>query len=466
MNDRSPSSDIWIVDDDESMRWVLQKALHSERHPVTAFKGVVEAQAALRHSRPRVLIADLRMPDGDGMELLSFAAKRYPELPVIIITAHSDIQSAVTAFDHGAFEYLPKPFDVDELTEVVDRAWHRERDQEPPAKVQLRSGMVGDSPAMQRVFRTIARLSRADLSVLLTGETGSGKELAARAIHDHSPRSGGPFVALNTAAIPQDLLESELFGHEKGAFTGAQKQHFGRFEQANGGTLFLDEIGDMPADLQTRLLRVLAESEFYRLGGHTLIRVDVRVVAATHQDLTDKVAAGLFREDLLHRLNVVRIEIPPLRERRDDIAPLAEHFLRLAAEETNLERKQMSRDAVRCLQGYGWPGNVRELRNLCRRLTVLAPGTEIRRSDLPAEYGGPSDVTTPEWHRALDAWAREVLDGTPSERLLNHAQDQLQAILFRAALDQTGGRRQAAAKLLGCGRNTLARRLKELGLDA
>lgn len=457
--------EIWIVDDDESMRWVLEKALRTDGRPVVSYADGRAAEGALAEARPRVLITDLRMPERDGLALLSSAAERYPELPVIILTAYSDIESAVTAFDHGAFEYLPKPFDVDELTEVVDRAWHKHEPAELPPDVELRSGMVGDSAAMQRVFRTIARLSRSDLSVLLTGETGTGKELAARAVHDHSPRSSGPFVALNTAAIPQELLESELFGHEKGAFTGAQRQHFGRFEQANGGTLFLDEIGDMPADLQTRLLRVLAENEFYRLGGHTLIRVDVRVVAATHQDLATKVAEGTFRADLLHRLNVVRIELPALRERRDDISSLAEHFLRLAAEETNLDRKAIDEEAMACLVRYDWPGNVRELRNLCRRLTVMAPGAQIRRSDLPAEYGGPELATTPDWHRALTDWARTALEDAPGN-LMTEAQDQLQGILFTQALRHTGGKRQAAAKLLGCGRNTLARRLKELGLEA
>ncbi len=456
--------EIWVVDDDQSMRWVLQKALNSDEHPVVAFSGVEAATEALESARPRVLITDLRMPDGNGLDLLGSAASRYPKLPVIIITAYSDIESAVTAFDHGAFEYLPKPFDVRELKQVVDRAWERHA-VNPAPDVELRSGMVGESPAMQRVFRTIARLSRSNLSVLLTGETGTGKELAARAVHDHSPRRNGPFVALNTAAIPQELLESELFGHEKGAFTGAQKQHLGRFEQANGGTLFLDEIGDMPLDLQTRLLRVLAENEFYRLGGHALIKVDVRVVAATHQDLEQKVENGSFRADLLHRLNVVRIELPPLRERKDDIDPLMEHFLQFAALETNLERKQITEEAMHLIRAHTWPGNVRELRNLCRRLTVMAPGTEIRPSDLPSDISGSDPQVDPSWHGALAEWAREALRSEPSQ-LLAQAQDELQAVMFRAALEETQGHRQAAAKLLGCGRNTLARRLKELGLDA
>lgn len=456
---------IWIADDDQSIRWVLEKALGTAGYAVRSFEDGAEVMAALESEQPVVLITDLRMPRKDGVSLLNAMQQRFPEIPIVVMTAYSDLDTAVSAFDAGAYEYLPKPFDTDEVVTVVSRACDRQDGRNGgPEPAPQHAGMVGESPEMMRVFRTIARLSKSELSVLLTGETGTGKELAARALHDHSPRRGGPFVALNTAAIPKDLLESELFGHEKGAFTGAQNQHLGRFEQAHGGTLFLDEIGDMPPELQTRLLRVLAESEFYRVGGRGLIKVDVRVIAATHQDLAAKVEAGTFRADLMHRLNVVRIGLPPLRQRREDVALLARHFLRAAAQEMNLEQKQLSEQACELMRAYDWPGNVRELQNLCRRLTVMAPDDLIRPDDLPAEISGQTTRTSYEWQQSVASWAESQLTQNPGQ-VMQTAQDELQRVLFEAALKRTQGKRHAASLLLGCGRNTLTRRLKDLGLD-
>jgi two-component system nitrogen regulation response regulator GlnG len=385
----TPGLSVWVVDDDESVRWVLEQALKQAHMFPRAFETGEEFFGALKLGRPDVLITDIRMPDMSGLQLMERLTRTDPDIPVIVITAHSDLDSAVSAYQGGAFEYLPKPFDIDEAIELVSRA-ARQRTRgaaEQPA-VKPTPRIIGQAPAMQEVFKAIGRLSRSSMTVLIMGESGTGKELVARALHDNSPRANGPFIALNTSAIAAELLESELFGHEKGAFTGATERRIGRFEQANEGTLFLDEIGDMSVALQTRLLRVLAESEFFRVGGQTPIRVDVRVIAATHQDLAQGAATGRFREDLYHRLNVMRIEVPPLRQRREDIRELSRFYLEQAANELGVATKTLSADAIESLQRYDWPGNVRELVNVCRRLTVTAAGREIVAQDLPAELGG------------------------------------------------------------------------------
>jgi two-component system nitrogen regulation response regulator GlnG len=390
-------------------------------------------------------------------------------LPIIVMTAHADLDNAVAAYEGGAFEYLPKPFDIDQVVELVRRAAQSvRRPSVEPGSDGRTPDLLGKAPAMQQVFRAIGRLSRSAATVLITGESGTGKELVARALHDHSPRASRPFIALNTSAIPSELLESELFGHEKGSFTGADAQRRGRFEQADGGTLFLDEIGDMPTALQTRLLRVLAEGEFYRVGGQVPVRIDVRVIAATHQDLEDRVARGLFREDLFHRLNVIRMELPPLRARREDVADLLTHYLRIAATEMGVEAKTLAPEARTALEGYAWPGNVRELVNLCRRLTVLAPGSEVRAEDLPAEIAGAAASAAADadhWSALLARWAEAEAQRNGSPPLLDTASPEFERTLIRVALKHTGGHRQDAAKLLGWGRNTLTRKLKELGME-
>jgi two-component system nitrogen regulation response regulator GlnG len=435
------------------------------------FEAAEPALEALRTDAPDVLLTDIRMPGQSGLDLLRRIHATRPQLPIIVMTAHADLGNAVSAYEGGAFEYLPKPFDIDQVVDLVRRA--AQSVQRPAAGAGAEGGpteLLGKAPAMQQVFRAIGRLSRSAVTVLITGESGTGKELVARALHDHSPRASRPFIALNTSAIPSELLESELFGHEKGSFTGADSQRRGRFEQADGGTLFLDEIGDMPTALQTRLLRVLAEGEFYRVGGQTPVRVDVRVVAATHQDLEDRVARGLFREDLFHRLNVIRIELPPLRSRREDIADLLAHYLRVAATELGVDAKTMAPDARAALEAYGWPGNVRELVNLCRRLTVLAPGTEVRAEDLPAEILGAAGAAGAGaagegWAALLARWAEAEAQRNGAPPLLDTAAPEFERTLIRVALKHTSGHRQDAAKLLGWGRNTLTRKLKELGME-
>jgi len=458
---------VWLVDDDASIRWVLERALRNGGMTPRAFEAAEPALEALRREVPDVLITDIRMPGQSGLALLRRIRDTRPALPVIVMTAHSDLGSAVSAYEGGAFEYLPKPFDIDQAVALVRRAASGAAQGGAEAAATPRiPELLGTAPAMQQVFRGIGRLSRSSVTVLITGESGTGKELVARALHDHSPRAGKPFIALNTSAIPADLLESELFGHEKGSFTGADAQRRGRFEQADGGSLFLDEIGDMSTPLQTRLLRVLAEGEFYRVGGQTPIRVDVRVIAATHQNLQERVSRGLFREDLYHRLNVIRLELPPLRARAEDIPDLLTHYLGVAAHDLGVERKALAREAEAKLAAYGWPGNVRELVNLCRRLSVLAPGSEIRAEDLPPEIlatGGAADGDA-DWEKALAAWAdRHALGGR--RPLLELALPALERILISAALKRTQGHRQEAAKLLGWGRNTLTRKLKELGMS-
>jgi two-component system, NtrC family, nitrogen regulation response regulator GlnG len=458
---------VWLVDDDASIRWVLERALRQGGMSPTAFDHADTALAALRRDRPDVLITDIRMPGRSGLELLTEIRGSQPELPVIVMTAHSDLDSAVAAYQGGAFEYLPKPFDIDQAVDLVRRAAQQKiRVEEPPSEARRIPEMLGQAPAMQEVFRAIGRLSRSSMTVLITGESGTGKELVARALHRHSPRANKAFIALNTSAFTADLLESELFGHEKGSFTGADQQRRGRFEQADGGTLFLDEIGDMSPQLQTRLLRVLAEGEFYRVGGQVPVRVDVRVIAATHQDLEARVRQNMFREDLLHRLNVIRIEVPPLRSRREDIPELLAHYLSAAAIELGIEAKTLTPEAAAALSNFEWPGNVRQIVNACRRLTVTAPGREIKAEDIPAELGGmpgPAKLQD-EWTRQLTSWAekRLALGGAP---LLDDAMPEFERTLIRAALRKAEGGRQEAARLLGWGRNTLTRKLKELAMD-
>ena len=462
----TPGLSVWVVDDDESVRWVLEQAQKQAHMFRRAFERGEAFFDALRHGRPDVLISDIRMPDMSGLELMERLARTDPDIPVIVITAHSDLDSAVSAYQGGAFEYLPKPFDIDEAIELVSRAARqRSRDttEQPAQKPTPR--IIGQAPAMQEVFKAIGRLSRSSMTVLITGESGTGKELVARALHDNSPRAAEPFIALNTSAIAAELLESELFGHEKGAFTGATERRIGRFEQANGGTLFLDEIGDMSLALQTRLLRVLAESEFFRVGGQTALRVDVRVIAATHQDLAQGAATGRFREDLYHRLNVMRIEIPPLRQRREDIRELSRFYLEQVANELGVAPKTLSADATEALQAYDWPGNVRELVNVCRRLTVTAAGREIVAQDLPAELGGVARQAGADWTAGLSQWAEAQLAIAEPPPLLSDALPAFERTLILTALRRARGKRLEAAKLLGWGRNTLTRKIKELGLE-
>jgi two-component system nitrogen regulation response regulator GlnG len=460
--------DVWIVDDDASIRWVLERALRQAGLETRAFEHADPALAALRQGAPDVLVTDIRMPGRSGLEMLEEIRAKRPRLPVIVMTAHSDLESAVAAYQGGAFEYLPKPFDIDQAVELVRRAAAQgQRSETTAAESRRIPEMLGHAPAMQEVFRAIGRLSRSSMTVLITGESGTGKELVARALHRHSPRAAKPFIALNTSAFTADLLESELFGHEKGAFTGATELRRGRFEQADGGTLFLDEIGDMSPQLQTRLLRVLAEGEFYRVGGQLPVKVDVRVIAATHQNLESRVKEGLFREDLLHRLNVIRIEVPPLRQRREDVPELLRHYLDVAALELGVAPKVLSEDAQSALLAFDWPGNVRQLVNACRRLTVLAAGREITMADIPADLGGgpaPAGAGSAGWPQVLASWAQARLaaGGAP---LLDDAMPEFERTLIREALKAARGGRQEAAKLLGWGRNTLTRKLKELGME-
>ena len=463
---------VWVVDDDKSIRWVVEKALNAESITTESFAEGDSMLNRLEHSRPTAIISDIRMPGIDGLKLLKRIIENHPDLPVIITTAHSDLDSAVASYQGGAFEYLPKPFDVDEVVAVVKRAIaHSEElasakdDLSVNAEPEPSAEIIGEAPAMQEVFRAIGRLSNSNITVLINGESGTGKELVAKALHTHSPRASNPFIALNMAAIPKDLMESELFGHEKGAFTGANAQRSGRFEQADGGTLFLDEIGDMPADTQTRLLRVLADGEFYRVGGHTSVKVDVRIIAATHQNMEELVSENRFREDLFHRLNVIRVHLPKLADRREDIVQLAKHFLNSAAKELEVESKQLSNEAANYLSQLNWPGNVRQLENTCRWLTVMAAGREIKLEDLPPELSAEKVNVTSDghWETLLSQWAdREIAMGT--ERLLDKAAPMFERIMIDAALKHTEGRRRDAAELLGWGRNTITRKIKELSM--
>ncbi len=460
---------VWLVDDDASIRWVLERALRSGGMSTTAFEAAEPVLTALRTGSPDVLITDVRMTGHSGIDLLKRVHASHPALPVIVMTAHSDLGTTVSAYESGAFEYLPKPFDIDHAVELVRRAAHA--GDRPTGDGVARNAaippLLGRASAMQQVFRAIGRLSKTSVNVLITGESGTGKELVARALHEHSPRAAKPFIALNTSAIPAELLESELFGHEKGSFTGADSLRRGRFEQADGGSLFLDEIGDMSLPLQTRLLRVLAEGEFYRVGGQQPIHVDVRVIAATHQNLEERTRNGQFREDLFHRLNVIRVELPPLRARREDIADLLRHYLQVAAKELGVEPKTLEAAAIDRLTAYDWPGNVRELVNFCRRATVLAPGSEIRVADLPTTVSGAIDgVAGPaDWTSLLGEWARQRAAESGGKALLDDALPKFERTLIRVALVHTRGHRQEAARLLGWGRNTLTRKMRELGMN-
>jgi two-component system, NtrC family, nitrogen regulation response regulator GlnG len=487
---------IWIVDDDQSIRFVLEKALAREELPVRSFTNPRDVLSALQDDEPQVLVSDIRMPGGSGIELLSKVKERHPGLPVIIMTAYSDLDSAVSAFQGGAFEYLPKPFDLPRAVELIRRAVDESlREQSIDEHAADVPEILGQAPAMQDVFRAIGRLSQSNVTVLITGESGTGKELVARALHKHSPRgdsgSKGPFVAINTAAIPKDLLESELFGHERGAFTGAQAMRRGRFEQAEGGTLFLDEIGDMPFDLQTRLLRVLSDGQFYRVGGHHPLKSNVRVIAATHQNLEERVREGSFREDLFHRLNVIRLRLPSLRERREDIAALARHFMQSSARELGVEAKRLSDGALARLSAFDFPGNVRQLQNICHWLTVMAPAQVIEMKDLPGEVmsageAAPAPVAAGAlpaapvmpragvdggdaspaagWLDDLALRARAMLDAGEVQ-VWDQLTRQFEGKLIQTALTATRGRRIEAAQRLGIGRNTITRKIQELGLD-
>jgi two-component system nitrogen regulation response regulator GlnG len=458
---------VWIIDDDRSIRWVLEKALLRENIPCMTFSAASDALRELERSQPSAVLSDIRMPGVSGLELLQALKERLPKVPVIIMTAYSDLDSAVAAFQGGAFEYLPKPFDVDQAVELVRRALAESASRDTPQTSDVPvPEILGQAPAMQEVFRAIGRLAQSHTTVLINGESGTGKELVARALHRHSPRAAGPFIALNTAAIPRDLLESELFGHERGAFTGAAAQRRGRFEQADGGTLFLDEIGDMPAELQTRLLRVLSDGQFYRVGGHSPIKVNVRVIAATHQDLEARVREGLFREDLLHRLNVIRLRLPALRERKEDIPLLARHFMQKSARELGMEAKTLSEAALKTLTGLPWSGNVRQLENVSHYLTVMAPGQVVEISDLPSDLMQAETVqSSGDWLQSLAAEASARL-ARGEAAILDELTQAYEKTLIEVALRHTGGRRIEAAHLLGWGRNTLTRKIHELGMDA
>lgn len=465
---------IWVVDDDSSIRWVMEKTLITAGMKCETFANADSVLEALERNVPDVLVSDIKMPGTDGLTLLKLLQQDYPLLPVIIMTAHSDLDAAVNAYQRGAFEYLPKPFDIDEAVSLVERAvshsQEQKRQQQPETEIKTVPEIIGEAPAMQEVFRAIGRLSRSSISVLINGESGTGKELVAHALHRHSPRSESAFIALNMAAIPKDLIESELFGHEKGAFTGANSVRQGRFEQANGGTLFLDEIGDMPLDIQTRLLRVLADGQFYRVGGHSPVNVDVRIIAATHQNLERLVASGNFREDLFHRLNVIRIHLPSLKDRRQDIPQLARHFLQRASSELGVEAKTLHPDTTEQLAALDWPGNVRQLENICRWLTVMASSSEVLPNDLPPELleNTQNTLSTQQdnrhWQQGLQQWAKQELQ-QGNENLLAEALPEFEKILLETALQHSHGHKQEAARLLGWGRNTLTRKLKELGIN-
>ena len=458
---------IWIIDDDKSIRWVFEKALARTEMEFKTFASTPEALNALDNETPQVIVSDIRMPNGSGLDFLQVVKQRLPDVPVIIMTAYSDLESAVAAFQGGAFEYLAKPFDVDQAIDVIRRAVDESQHQNTETPIAEETPeIIGQAPAMQEVFRAIGRLSRSHATVLINGESGTGKELVASALHRHSPRADKPFIAINTAAIPKDLLESELFGHERGAFTGAQATRRGRFEQADGGTLFLDEIGDMPAELQTRLLRVLCDGQFYRVGGHQPVKVNVRIIAATHQDLEDRVKLGLFREDLFHRLNVIRLRLPALRERQEDVPLLVKHFLTHSATELGVDPKQPTPAALKYLSSMSWSGNVRQLENVCHWLTVMAPGQNIDVADLPPELKEDSAKTlnAASWQDALAAEVMNALN-RGEQNVLETRANEFEKILITKALQHTGGRRIEAATQLGMGRNTLTRKIQELNIE-
>lgn len=469
---------VWIVDDDRSIRWVLEKALQKADIPCKTFSEAESVLQAIKKEQPALILSDIHMPGKSGLEMLAEIKKSYPKLPIIIMTAYSDLDSAVASFQGGAFEYLPKPFDIDKAIELVRRATEESEEEEQTPAEETASEIIGKAPAMQEVFRAIGRLSQSKATVLLTGESGAGKEVVARALHKHSPRSNAPFVAINMAAIPKDLMETELFGHEKGAFTGASAIRHGRFEQAEGGTLFLDEIGDMPAELQTRLLRVLSDGYYYRVGGHQSLKANVRIIAATHQNLEAMVRENRFREDLYHRLNVIRLRLPPLRERPEDIPLLVNHFLQKSAENLGVEPKLMSEEAMEFLKRFPFPGNVRQLENLCNWLVVMAPSQHIRMTDLPEEVrNGEAEKlhkncevpgSTPaggSWEELLKGEVKEMLKNQ-SPDLMKQLADTFESIVIGTALEYTHGRRVDAATRLGIGRNTITRKIAELKLES
>ena len=469
---------VWIVDDDRSIRWVLEKALQKADIPCKTFSEAESVLQAIKKEQPALILSDIHMPGKSGLEMLAEIKKSYPKLPIIIMTAYSDLDSAVASFQGGAFEYLPKPFDIDKAIELVRRATEESEEEEQTPAEETASEIIGKAPAMQEVFRAIGRLSQSKATVLLTGESGAGKEVVARALHKHSPRSNAPFVAINMAAIPKDLMETELFGHEKGAFTGASAIRHGRFEQAEGGTLFLDEIGDMPAELQTRLLRVLSDGYYYRVGGHQSLKANVRIIAATHQNLEAMVRENRFREDLYHRLNVIRLRLPPLRERPEDIPLLVNHFLQKSAENLGVEPKLMSEEAMEFLKRFPFPGNVRQLENLCNWLVVMAPSQHIRVTDLPEEVrNGEAEKlhkncevsgSTPaggSWEELLKGEVKEMLKNQ-SPDLMKQLADTFEIIVIGTALEYTHGRRVDAATRLGIGRNTITRKIAELKLES
>lgn len=469
---------VWIVDDDRSIRWVLEKALQKADIPCKTFSEAESVLQAIKKEQPALILSDIHMPGKSGLEMLAEIKKSYPKLPIIIMTAYSDLDSAVASFQGGAFEYLPKPFDIDKAIELVRRATEESEEEEQTPAEETASEIIGKAPAMQEVFRAIGRLYQSKATVLLTGESGAGKEVVARALHKHSPRSNAPFVAINMAAIPKDLMETELFGHEKGAFTGASAIRHGRFEQAEGGTLFLDEIGDMPAELQTRLLRVLSDGYYYRVGGHQSLKANVRIIAATHQNLEAMVRENRFREDLYHRLNVIRLRLPPLRERPEDIPLLVNHFLQKSAENLGVEPKLMSEEAMEFLKRFPFPGNVRQLENLCNWLVVMAPSQHIRVTDLPEEVrngeaekvhkNGEVSGSTPaggSWEELLKGEVKEMLKNQ-SPDLMKQLADTFESIVIGTALEYTHGRRVDAATRLGIGRNTITRKIAELKLES
>lgn len=456
---------VWIVDDDSSIRWVLARALRSDGFEVEDFEDAESVLNALEKTHPDVLMTDIRMPGMSGLDLAKIMHEKYSDVVCIIMTAHTDLDSALASYESGAFEYIPKPFDLDEAIRLVHRAVEPFAEEIANTEEDNEVEIIGEAPAMQEVFRAIGRLAKSNINVMVCGQSGTGKELVANALHQHSPRAHKPFVAINIAAIPAELLESELFGHEKGAFTGAQAQRQGRFEQANGGTLFLDEIGEMSADLQTRLLRVLSDRSFYRVGGRDLVKVDVRVLAATNQNLEQQVANGNFREDLYHRLNVIRIDLPSLAERAEDIPLLVKRFMRITAEELQVEIKHLSDPALRKMMAYSWPGNVRQLENICRWITVMAPAQMVSIEDLPKEITADDVASEPQdWEGALAKLVRQRLN-MGEEEVLTDLTKKFESTLLRVALDHTGGHRQNAAKVLGWGRNTLTRKLKDLDMS-
>ena len=455
---------VWIVDDDESIRWVLEKGLSEKDLKVETFESANQVLKKLDQETPGVILTDIKMPGTSGLVLLDQVKELRPDIPIIIMTAHSDLESAVKSYEHGAWEYLPKPFDIDDAIKIVKRAISSDDESGDHLESQSKAEIIGEAPAMQEVFRAIGKLSNSNSTVLLVGQSGTGKELVANALFQHSPRKEKSFIALNMADIPKELLEAELFGHEKGAFTGADERRIGRFEQANEGTLFLDEIGDMPLETQTRLLRVLSNGEFYRVGGRKPITVDVRIIAATHESLEEQVEKGIFREDLFHRLNVIKITLPKLSERRDDIRALCQHFLKLTALELKEESKYLSEEVEDYFSKLAWPGNVRQLENVCRWLTVMTPSRQVRLEDLPADLKNESTGSKAEWTGILKSWAEDSLSKGETE-LLDLALPEFEKTMIEAALNKTMGKKNAAAKLLGWGRNTLTRKIKELGMS-